>query len=127
VTRNAPITAAIAPLAPRFGTVECADRRDLGKHGHQPANQVENQIPPSPHRIFDLGAKAHKKIMLPMMCDQLACMNIAVRIVIHPWPEKIWAGIADHVRHECFAAHQLRTKTNAFMRMMRIVTTGTRD
>src|SRR5208282_3806336 len=64
--------------------------------------------------------------MLPMMCDQLACINIAVRIVIHWWPEVIWAGIADHVVTNVSPPISSRTKTKQFTRMIRIVTMGMR-
>ena len=101
--------------------------RDLGQHGHHPAHQVENQsTAPRPIASSISGPKAHKKIMLPMMCDQLACMNIAVRIVIKRWPEEICAGIADHAVTNASPPINSRTNTSTFTRMMRMVTMGTR-
>src|SRR6266851_9775365 len=72
------------------------------------------------------GAKAQRKIMLPRMCDQLPCMNIAVRIVIQWWPETICAGIADHWVTKLSPFINSSTKTKAFTRMMKTVTTGMR-
>src|SRR5580693_5790680 len=71
------------------------------------------------------GEKAHRKIMLPIMCDQLACMNIAVRIVIQWWPETICAGITDHAVTKASPLSSSRTKTKTFTTMMRIVMIGT--
>src|SRR6266446_5763752 len=72
------------------------------------------------------GAKAQRKIMFPMMCDQLPCMNIAVRIVIQWWPETICAGIADHWVTKLSPFINSSTKTKAFTRMTKMVTTGMR-
>ncbi len=58
------------------------------------------------------------------MCDQLACMNIAVKIVIQRCPETIWAGIADQAVTKASPPINSRTKTKQFTRMMRIVTMG---
>ena len=56
---------------------------NLGKHGHQSASQSEDDIAAATHGVFDHRAEGSpKKFMFPMMCDQLACMNIAVKTVI---------------------------------------------
>src|SRR5208283_5071039 len=70
------------------------------------------------------GLKAHKKIMLPMMCDQLPCMNDAVTIVIQWCPATIWAGTADHVVTNASPPISSSTKTKPFTRIMKTVTTG---
>ena len=46
--------------------------------------------------------------MLPMMCIQPACMNIAVRMVIQWWPATISAGISDHCSYKCVTARQFQ-------------------
>src|ERR1035438_6682152 len=48
---------------------------------------------PRPMTSSICGPNAQKKIMLPMMCSQPECMNIAVRSVIHPCPDTIPAEI----------------------------------
>src|SRR5437899_12191683 len=55
VTRNAPITAAIAPLAPKLGTVERGLTATWASK-HAP-DQIEHQVSPSTHRVFDFGTK----------------------------------------------------------------------
>ena len=55
---------------------------NLSRHSVDLARKVEDRITSRAHRVFDSGPKAHKKIMLSMMCDQQPCRNIAVMIVI---------------------------------------------
>ncbi|HXZ31551.1 MAG TPA: 2,3-bisphosphoglycerate-dependent phosphoglycerate mutase [Terriglobales bacterium] len=43
---------------------------------------LKHDVRPAPIAYSISGLNAHRKIMLPMMCDQLPCMNIAVKIVI---------------------------------------------
>ena len=64
--------------------------------------------------------------MLPMMWDQLPCMNIAVRIVIQRWPATICAGIADHCITNASPRISSSTKTMTLTPMIAAVTTGTR-
>jgi len=62
--------------------------------------------------------------MLPAMCDQPPCMNIAVRIVIRWWPEVISAGITDHCFTNASPPASSKAKTTTFVRMIKSVTTG---
>ncbi len=51
-------------------------------------------------------------------------MNMAVRIVIQWWPEVICAGTTDHWVTNASPFISSSTKTKAFTRMMKTVTTG---
>ena len=51
---------------------------------------------------------------------------MAVRIVIQRWPATISAGTTDHWVTKAWPPPSSRTKTNALIMMMRIVTTGMR-
>ena len=56
--------------------------------------------------------------MLPIMCIQPACMNIAVRMVIQWWPATILAGISDHFITNASPPISSITKTIAFTTMI---------
>jgi hypothetical protein len=62
--------------------------------------------------------------MLPMMCDQLPCMNMAVRIVIQCWPAVISAGVTDHRVTKASPPASSRTNTKALAAMIRTVVMG---
>src|SRR5262249_190534 len=64
--------------------------------------------------------------MLPMMCDQLPCMNMAVRIVIQRCPATISAGISDHRVTNSSPPNNSRIKTSPLIAMMAAVTMGKR-
>ena len=51
------MTAAIAPLAPRLGTVEVGLAMHLRKHSHQPAGKIEGQEAQRIHGVFDFRAE----------------------------------------------------------------------
>jgi len=81
VTMNAPITAAIAPLAPRQGIIE------LGSAKTAPSWRLLRQLDRKRgngrgHRVFNGRPECHRKTMLPMMCIQLACMNMELSRVM---------------------------------------------
>src|SRR5215472_11889668 len=62
--------------------------------------------------------------MLPTMCDQPACMNIAVRIVIQCRPAAMSAGMTDQRSTKASPPSSSRTKTSAFTPTMAAVTAG---
>lgn len=72
------------------------------------------------------GPNAHKNTMLPMMCDQPPCINMAVRSVFQPWPALMSAGVTDHRVTNASPPISSRTNTKTLIRMMSIVTMGVR-
>src|SRR5215470_19980680 len=62
--------------------------------------------------------------MLPMMCDQLPCMNIAVSIVSRCWPEAIFAGTIDHRSTNGSPLMSSRMNTMKLITMIVSVTVG---
>ena len=64
--------------------------------------------------------------MFPIMCDQLPCMNIALRMVIQRCPEVICAGIADHCMTNASPRISSRRNTKTFTAIMNAVMTGSR-
>src|SRR6516162_9798582 len=62
--------------------------------------------------------------MLPMMCDQLPCMNIAVRIVTQSRPATMLAGMTDQRVTKGSPPASSSTNTRALTPMMIAVTKG---
>ena len=55
---------------------------DLREHRYHAARKVERRVAPGFIASSISGPNAQRNTMLPRMCDQLACMNNAVRMVI---------------------------------------------
>src|SRR6266550_1749509 len=72
------------------------------------------------------GPNAHRNTMFPMMCDQLACMNIDVRIVTRCCPATMSAGTSAHLVTKASPPVSSSRKTKTLTAMMDAVTTGTR-
>src|SRR5208283_4249702 len=70
------------------------------------------------------GPNARRNTMLPMMCIQPPCMNIAVKMVIQWWPATMLAGISDHLNTNASPPISSITKTITFTTMIPVVTTG---
>ena len=62
--------------------------------------------------------------MLPIICSQPACMNIAVKIVIQPCPLMISAGITAHRATNASPSISSRKNTYAFAKTISNVTTA---
>ncbi len=62
--------------------------------------------------------------MLPIMCIQPPCMNIALKIVSQLLPETMSAGMTDHCWTNESPPMISSAKTNAFATMIAVVTTG---
>jgi len=73
------MTAAIAPLAPKLGTVEVGPAATCAAVAARHPGDRKRDYPRRPMRSSISGPKAHRKTMLPRICDQLPCMNIDVR------------------------------------------------
>jgi len=58
------------------------------------------------------------------MCSQLACMNMAVRILIQLCPASKSAGIKDHFGTNTSAPLSTNRQNTTFTRMIAVVTTG---
>src|SRR2546425_5295894 len=72
------------------------------------------------------GPNAHRNTMFPMMCDQLACMNIDVRIVTRCCPATMSAGMSAHLVTKASPPVSSSRKTKTLTAMMDAVTTGMR-
>ena len=55
--KYAPMTPAIAPLAPTVGMVELAFSKVWNRAAATPHSQVEDEIPGVPHVVFDVVAE----------------------------------------------------------------------
>src|SRR5947208_654129 len=64
------------------------------------------------------GPNAQRNTMLPMMCDQLACMNIDVRIVTRCRPVTMSAGMSAHLVTNASPPVNSSRKTNTLTAMM---------
>src|SRR5258706_897968 len=72
------------------------------------------------------GPNAHRNTMLPMMCDQLACMNIDVRIVTKCRPATMSAGTSANLVTKASPPVSSSRKTMTLTAMIDAVTTGMR-
>src|SRR6266566_659969 len=72
------------------------------------------------------GPNAHRKTMLPMMSDQLACMNIDVRIVTKCRPATMSAGTSANLVTKGSPPVSSSRKTMTLTAMIDAVTTGMR-
>src|SRR5215813_6578987 len=64
--------------------------------------------------------------MLPMMCIQPPCMNIALKMVSQFLPETMSAGMTDHWRTNDSPPMISSTKTSTFIRIIAVVIAGYR-
>src|SRR5258706_5287722 len=62
--------------------------------------------------------------MLPPMCSQPACINMAVKIVTQSRPATMWAGTNDHLLIKASPPDNSSRKTRPLIKMMEMVTRG---
>ena len=63
--KYAPITPAIAPLAPTLGTARGLIEQNMGSAGRHSADQVEHQIPEVSEVVFDVVAEDPQEEHVP--------------------------------------------------------------
>src|SRR5579859_5378804 len=72
------------------------------------------------------GANTQKNSMLPRMCSQPACMNMAVRMVMRLCPATMSAGTSDHWLMKASPPASSKKNTMKLMTMMVTVAMGKR-
>ena len=82
-TKYAPITPAMAPLAPTIGTIESGSMMVCASAAADAAQQVEHEEAAVSHAVLDVVAEDPEISMLPATCRMPPWRNIEVNTVTH--------------------------------------------